>query len=412
MGHSAEPRRYSILSIAPTSFFYDYGCHVRILEETLALQALGHRVTICTYDSGNDIDGLDIQRTSPIPWRQGVEVGSSRHKIAFDMLLAGTVLRQALRLRPHIIHGHLHEGALIGSIIGRMLGIPVVFDFQGSMTAEMVDHHFLAPNGPFYGLWRRVENLIDHWPDAIITSSGSAGPLLTNDFGCAPGRVHLVPDVAKVDVFRPRWQDENGYDAADLAALREQLGIQPEHKVVVYLGLLAPYQGTDLLLQAATHILREQPKTHFLIMGFPNVEGYAQQARALGLERNVTFPGRIPYAQTPRYLALGDVAVSPKISATEGAGKLLNYMAMGLPIVSFDTPVAHEYLNDNGVYAPLGDTPAFAAALGALLRDDARRAALGRVLRERAVQEYSWHKMGERIVRVYEECLGSARRSL
>ncbi len=412
MGHSAEPRRYSILSIAPTSFFYDYGCHVRILEETLALQALGHRVTICTYDSGNDIDGLDIRRTSPIPWRQGVEVGSSRHKIAFDMLLAGTVLRQALRLRPHIIHGHLHEGALIGSVVGRMLGIPVVFDFQGSMTAEMVDHHFLAPSGPFYGLWRRSEKLIDHWPDAIITSSGSAGPLLTNDFGCAPDKVHLVSDVAKVDVFRPRWQDENGYDAADLAALREQLGIQPGYKVVVYLGLLAPYQGTDLLLQAATHILREQPKTHFLIMGFPNVEGYAQQARALGLERNVSFPGRIPYAQTPRYLALGDVAVSPKISATEGAGKLLNYMAMGLPVVSFDTPVAREYLNDNGVYAPLGDAAAFAAALGALLQDDARRAALGRVLRERAVQEYSWQKMGERIVSVYEECLGSARRSL
>jgi glycosyltransferase involved in cell wall biosynthesis len=412
MRHSVESRRYSILSIAPTSFFYDYGCHVRILEETLALQALGHRVTICTYDSGNNIDGIDIQRTPPIPWRQGVEVGSSRHKIAFDVLLAGTVLRQARRLRPHVIHGHLHEGALIGVVVGRLLGIPVVFDFQGSMTAEMVDHQFLAPNGPFYNLWRRAETFIDHRPDAIITSSGSAGPILSNDFGCAPDKLHLVPDVAKVDSFRPRWADDGGYDAADLAALREQLGIQPGHKVVVYLGLLAPYQGIDLLLQAATNVLREQPMTHFLIMGFPNVEGYARQASRLGLGCNVSFPGRIPYAQTPRYLALGDVAVSPKISATEGAGKLLNYMAMGLPVVSFDTPVAREYLDDNGVYAPLGDAAALAAALSALLHDDVRRLALGRVLRQRAVQEYSWQKMGERIVHVYEECLGSGRRSL
>ena len=198
---------------------------------------------------------------------------------------------------------------------------------------------------------------------------------------------------------------------ADLNALREQLGIQPGRKVVVYLGLLAPYQGTDLLLQAAQQILREQPDTHFLIMGFPNVSGYNDQARQMGLQQHVSFPGRIPYADTPRYLALGDVAVSPKISATEGAGKLLNYMAMGLPIVSFDTPVAREYLGDDGVYAPLGDANAFAAAVTALLADDARRAALGRVLRERAEQEFSWQKMGERIVSVYETCLGFAGRS-
>jgi glycosyltransferase involved in cell wall biosynthesis len=101
------------------------------------------------------------------------------------------------------------------------------------------------------------------------------------------------------------------------------------------------------------------------------------------------------------------VAVSPKLSATEGAGKLLTYMATGLPVVSFDTPVAREYLGELGVYAPLGDGDAFAAALVDLLTDDARRMAIGRALRLRAEQEYSWQKMAERIVDVYETCLGS-----
>ena len=407
MGQSDLPRRYSILSIAPTSFFYDYGCHVRILEETLALQRLGHRVAICTYHSGNNVDGLDIVRTRPIPWRKGVEVGSSRHKIAFDALLGWTVLKQAIRHRPDIIHAHLHEGALIGVAVGRLLRIPVVFDFQGSMTAEMVDHRFVDPAGWPYGLWRRLEHLIVRWPDTIITSSGSAAPLLTNGFCCPEDKVHIVPDVAKVDSFRPHWHESGGYDTAALARLRQQLGIPSRRKVVVYVGLLAQHQGTDLLLQAAARVIGEQPETHFLIMGFPNVEGYARQARELGLERNVSFPGRVPYAQTPLYLALGDVAVSPKVSATEGAGKLLNYMAMGLPVVSFETPVAREYLGDLGIYAPLGDADAFARALLDILADEPRQAALGRALRQRAEQEYSWQKMAERIVDVYKTCLGS-----
>ena len=43
------------------------------------------------------------------------------------------------------------------------------------------------------------------------------------------------------------------------------------------------------------------------------------------------------------------------ISRTEGLGKLLNYMAMGLPTVAFDVPVAREYLGDLGLYAETGN---------------------------------------------------------
>ncbi len=66
---------YRILMIAPTSFFGDYGCHVRILEETLALQKLGHRVRIVTYNRGRDVPGVELERTMPIPWRVNYEVG-------------------------------------------------------------------------------------------------------------------------------------------------------------------------------------------------------------------------------------------------------------------------------------------------------------------------------------------------
>ena len=144
-----SPRRFRVLMVAPTSFFSDYGGHIRILEESYTLQELGQELAIVTYYKGSDMPGLDIRRTSPLPYRTDYEVGSSRHKLAFDVYLAAKTIKEGLRFRPDVIHGHMHEGALIGGVLAKMLRVPLVFDFQGSLTAEMVDHHFLDNNGRF-----------------------------------------------------------------------------------------------------------------------------------------------------------------------------------------------------------------------------------------------------------------------
>ena len=128
-------------------------------------------------------------------------------------------------------------------------------------------------------------------------------------------------------------------------------------------------------------------------------------ARSLGAADHVTLTGRVPYHDAPVRLALGDVAVAPKISATEGSGKLLNYMAMGLPTVAFDTAVNREYLGDDGVYAPLGDAEGLAAALGGLLDDPARRAAIGARLRDRAMASFDGLRAAEVLSAVYEQVL-------
>jgi glycosyltransferase involved in cell wall biosynthesis len=381
--------------IAPTSFFADYGCHVRIREEALVLQQMGNRVTICTYHNGRDVAGLDIRRTIPIPWRTSYEVGSSRHKVAFDALLGLKALSAAFQDRPDIVHGHLHEGALIGYPISRLLGVPLVFDFQGSMTAEMVDHRFLNPHGPFYRPARGLERTIVGLPEAIITSSFHAAGILTNDFGCPPEKVAAIPDCVNIDFFAP------GRANASRDELRASLGIPSGRKVVVYLGLLAEWQGTGLLLQAAAQVVSRRPDVHFLIMGFPSVEIYRGQAQRLGLNGHVTFTGKIAYEQAPSFLAIGDVAVAPKTSATEGSGKLLNYMAMGLPIVSFDVPVSREYMDGLGVYARPGDAASLAEALEGLLADRERAQALGQRLRQRAIERYTWTAAGEAIMDTY-----------
>jgi glycosyltransferase involved in cell wall biosynthesis len=390
-----------VLMIAPTSFFADYGGHIRILEEALALQQLGHRVTICTYHNGEDVEGLDIQRTLPIPWRQDYEVGSSRHKIAFDVLLFIKSLQVALSMKPHIIHAHLHEGALIGYPISRLLRLPLVFDLQGSMTSEMIDHGFLERNGLFYRGMRWLEGVIDHVPHAIITSTQHAKDLLCGEFGCDDRQIHIIPDSVNGQFFQPRHDRENDRE------LRSAVGIPPDCSVVVYLGLLAEWQGIGLLLDGIAQLQDRLQDTRFLIMGFPNVEYYRTRAQQLGIEDRVVFTGKIPYFEAPRYLALGDVAVSPKVSATEGCGKLLNYMAMGLPTVTFDTPVSREYLGEWGVYAPNGDSVALARAIVSLLNDKERALELGSALRSRALSHYSWEKAGGKLEKIYRVALES-----
>lgn len=390
-----------VLMVAPTSFFSHYGGHIRILEETRSLQALGHRVTITTYYKGSDVPGLDIRRTAALPWRAEYEVGSSRHKLAFDLFLLPKVLGVGRRVRPHVVHGHMHEGALMGALLARLLRVPLVFDFQGSLTGEMLDHGFVRDGGFSFHFWRRLEAFICRLPQAILTSSEEAQNFLLRDFSVARERIIPLPDCADLSHFSPRrFSDE------EKAYWRKQLDIPLDRPVVAYLGLLADYQGTGHLLRAAAQLKEQGENAHFLIMGYPNVDHYQAMARHLDIADRVTFTGRVDYLKmAPRYLSLGDVAVSPKMSTTEGSGKVLNYMAMGQPVVAYDSPVHREYLGEWGIYVPSGDVVGLAGAIVDLLGDGHRRCRLGEGLQRRAARKYSWTMAASRIDDLYRRLI-------
>jgi glycosyltransferase involved in cell wall biosynthesis len=401
-----QGRRYSVLMLAPTSFFADYGCHVRILEEARILRQLGQRVTIATYHNGGPVPDLDIRRTLSIPWRRDYEVGSSRHKLVFDALLGWEAYWLLVRERYDVIHAHLHEGALIGQILMRLFGLPMVFDFQGGLTGEMLDHHFIRQDSAAYRALLRLETWLDRSSPMIVTSSAQAAQLLQDNFGCRSEQVQVLPDCVNADVFRPAAS----YDPSELPALRQRLNIPLDRRLIVYLGLLAEYQGTGLLLEALQRLVQERRDVHLLLMGFPNVEFYRAKAQILGIDDFVTFTGRVPYDEAPKHLALGDVAVAPKLSLTEGAGKLLNYMAVGLPTVAFDTPVARQYLGVDGLFAARGDVASLTDELRVALfpsPDSGRRyARIGEQLRQRATQHFGWEPAGHQIVEIYRKLLG------
>jgi glycosyltransferase involved in cell wall biosynthesis len=388
---------YRVLSIAPTSFFADYGCHVRIYQEARALGRLGHEVTICTYHNGRNpppAPGIRIARMPRVPWHAEVRVGSHYHKLYFDALLAATALTRATGT-VDLVHAHLHEGALIGYFVSRLRRVPLVFDYQGSLTREMLDHRFLRQSSPLYRPFTWLESLIERLPDLCVTSSQSAARALqVRHPNGVP--VHYLADAVDTSIFRPPG-------AAAVAELRRSLDIPEGRDVVGYLGLLAEYQGVGHLLYAARRILEVRPNTHFLIMGFPGLEQYRRQAYDLQILDNVTFTGRVPYEQAPLHYALLDVAVSAKRSETEANGKLLDYMAMALPTVAYATPVAREILGDLGVFAPPGDIAALADRIGDLLDAPERRHTLGAALRARAERDFSWDAFGARLEGLYSQ---------
>lgn len=388
--------------IAPTSYFADYGCHVRILEEVRALTRHGHQVIVCTYHNGNDIPGMFIRRSIDVPWRKRVIVGSSRHKLYLDAALSVTSLRTALSFKPDIIHAHLHEGALIGGSLARLLRRPLIFDYQGSLTEEMLDHGFVTRDGALLPWLRRLERHINRLPNLIITSSDNARQRLTRTR--PPHSLVTVLDAVDTDRFAP-----NAVTPDERIELRHRLGIPDQSQVIVYLGLLAPYQGSDLLVRAARRIADSKPNAFFLLMGFPGVEQYQRQAEQLGLSDRISFPGRIPYPEAHRYLALGDIAVAPKMSLTEGNGKIYNYMAMGLPVVAFDAEPNREILGNLGIYARLGDEADFAAKVIELMSETERACSLGAELRVHAVDTLSWNTRVHELLAVYDRVL--ARRS-
>lgn len=387
-------RHYRVLMIAPTSFFSDYGCHIRIAQEAHALQARGHDVLIATYHNGDEVDGLRTVRSWDVPWIKRTLVGSSRHKLYLDVALSWRSLRTALNYKPDIVHAHLHEGGLIGAVLKRIVNRPLVFDFQGSMTAEMIDHKFLASRqSPLYTRLYQLESWINRQADMIITSSDNASQLLQTDFGQPASHVTTIADGIDTNFFTPQVRNDE---------LLESLGIPKNKKIVVYLGLLAPYQGTNMLIEAIPEIIKAVPDVHFLIMGYPDPDSYLRYAHSLGIGEYVTLPGRIRYRDSHHYLGLGDVAVAPKMSLSEGSGKIPQYMSLGLPVITFDSAVSRQYLGDNGIYATYGNRESLAARIIETLQHPEDARTIGQRNRILAIANHSTAHIGPYLESIYQ----------
>jgi glycosyltransferase involved in cell wall biosynthesis len=380
--------------LAPTPYFSDRGCHVRIYEEARTLVRRGHEVCIVTYHLGRDMPGIRTRRIPSIPWYRKLAAGPSWHKPYLDLLLFLAAVSEIRRFRPDLLYAHLHEGAFLGIFLKKLFRIPLLFDCQGSLTTEIVDHDFVRPGSLPYRLFRKVEGFVNARADLILTSSGPAARDLREQWAVPENRVRALLDGV----------DTGEFQRVDREAARQNLNLPSGVPVAVFLGVLNRYQGIDILLEVVKIIRDRGVPLHFLIMGFPHHQ-FQQRAVAEGLSDRITFTGRIDYRDAARLLSAGDVALSPKVSLSEANGKLFNYMACGIPVLAFDTPINHEILGEAGVYARFADAADFAARLEELVQQEGLRRELSERVRTKAVEEHSWEARGVALEKACREAV-------
>ena len=178
---------------------------------------------------------------------------------------------------------------------------------------------------------------------------------------------------------------------------------------VLFVGVLRPYKGVDVLLRAMARV-----KARLFVVGRgPNRLELSGLAARLGISNRVSFLGEVSESERRILLHSCDVFVLPSIDNREAFGiAQLEAMACGRPVIASDLPTGVRFVNKNqmtGLLVPPGDSDALAAALQRLLGDERLRATLGNAAKRRAELEFSADRMVRRVQQVYEEVLGGRR---
>lgn len=385
-----------VVHIAPTPFFSNRGCHIRILNEYEALRQAGQRVIICTYGLGNEVAGVEVRRIGKIPGYTKTSAGFSPFKPFADVLLFFLVLKVVFQERAAIIHGHLHEGGLIGWWVKRVLfwrRIFLVMDVQGSLSGEL----------RAYGTFRRIpwvlplfyglERLVLWLPDLIVCSSHASLDFLTRQCRISREKLEVVGDVVPPSFFEQR----------DRLEQRRRLGVPSDGVVVLYSGSLLPGKGVDLLLEAVALLLQRRQDVTVVLAGYPKQWIEEQTGQWPAYRSRLLLPGEVAYGELAGWLATADLAVDPKRGASgEASGKILHYMASGLPVVCFASENNRMFLGTEAFFVENETASALAAALDLALTDVQTRNKYGASGRDRAAASFSLAARGRQLADIYQ----------
>lgn len=378
----------------------------RVWQECRALREAGYSVeVVCPRGTRRDteafveLDGVRIHRY-PLEAAQGGPLGYVKE---YASALFHS-LRLALPLgRFDVVHACNPPDLLfLVALPFKLRGARFVFDHH-DLVPELYLSRFDRGQDALYRGVAFVERLTFRLADAVIATNESYREVALRRGGKRPDQVWVVRSAPALDRFRPAEPDPSlRRDAPHL---------------LCYLGVMGPQDGVDYALRALAHLRDDLGRTdwHAAFMGAGDAwEAMVALARELGLGDQVTFTGRVSDDELLRYLSTADVCLSPDprnpLNDVSTMNKVLEYMAMSRPMVSFDLREARVSAGDAALYAPANDEAAFAGLIARLLDDPDERRRMGELGRERLEQSLSWGHSKRALLEAYASVTAPRRR--
>lgn len=375
----------------------------RVWQEATTLQAHGWQVSvICPsgkgYETTRDvIDGIHIYR-----YRLPTEGSGALGYLSEYTTALWHTFRLAFRVRKErgfdVIHACNPPDLLF--LVGLFFKI-------FAKTRFLFDHHDINPElyeakfGRRDAFWRLMiwlERATFRTADVSIATNESYRRIAIDRGGMDPQRVFVVrsgPMLERLKTLPPKPELKRG---------RKYL--------VGYVGVMGKQEGIDLLLLAVKHIVQDMDRhdVHFgLVGGGTSLAEMQQLAITLGVSEYVTFTGRVPDTELLEMLNTADVCVNPDVANEMNdkstMNKIMEYMALGKPIVQFDLTEGRYSAGEASLYAEKNDAEDMARKIVNLLDDPERRAQMGAFGLARVQNELAWHYEVPKLIRAYDEVM-------
>jgi glycosyltransferase involved in cell wall biosynthesis len=372
----------------------------RVWSEATTLRQAGYEVSvICPKGPGAEksydiIDGIHIYR-HPMPLEArgaGGYLLEYATALFWEFLLAWRVF---LTRGFDAIHACNPPDLLflVGGFFKLFFRKRFVFD-QHDINPELYEAKFGRRDLAWRAL-KLAERLTFRTADISIATNESYRRIAIERGGMNPERVFVVRSGPNLDRVRAMPADVTWRKG------RKHL--------VAYIGVIGAQEGIDLLLEAVRHTVREKNRTdiQFVVMGSgPELATVQNLSREFGLDDVVTFTGRVDDETLFTVLSTADVCVNPdrfnEMNDKSTMNKIMEYMALGKPIVQFDLTEGRVSAQDASLYARKNDAADLSEQMLCLIDDPERRKAMGEFGLRRVREELSWPHEAPKLLAAYE----------